>query len=335
MPLLRIAAQAPFLPALAVRHPAALSPERALGELSLHASPETRSPDGAHGIALHRAGAARDRPVGPFDYPRPLRRFAGPRPAQRYDLALARYRPGGGSALWLAAHVSADTFYFKSLMQTLVARASATVGGAVLHSGLVESDGRGLLLVGGSGSGKSSLAAFALLAGARFVSDDMVLIARDGERFAGRAFRAYSLLRPATFEALPDGLARLTVKVTAEEGTKHLLTRDRLGERAVERAPIDALLLPRVDAAAPATGDGFSLVDVPKSAAVARLLGCLDTSPFLPGLEAERAAAAASIVEVARTLPCFEVAMSSRFLTEPGACVRRLLGEVLRRIGAR
>ena len=316
-------------------HPDGLSPERALEELSLAGSSDARCRDPAHGIALYRAGAAPDRSIGPFDYAHGLRRYAGPRPGQRYDLALVRYRPGGGSALWLAAHVSADTFYFKSLMQTLVARASATVGGAVVHSGLIERNGRGLLLVGGSGSGKSSLAAFALLAGARFVSDDMVMIARDGARFAGRAFRAYSLLRPATLDALPESLASLTVKVTAEEGTKHLLRRERLGERAVERAPIDALLLPRVDAAAPATGDGFALSDVPKSTAVARLLGCLDASPFLPGLEAERTAAAASIVELAKRLPCFEVAMSSRFLTEPGPCADRLLDAVSRRIGSR
>lgn len=57
-----------------------------------------------------------------------------------------------------------------------------TATDTVLHATAVALDGRGLLLCGPSGSGKSSLAARLIdLHGAALVADDRVLVAADGE----------------------------------------------------------------------------------------------------------------------------------------------------------
>jgi len=109
--------------------------------------------------------------------------------------------------------------------------AAAIAGSAVVHSRLIQRRGLGLLLAEKSGGRKSSLGLFSLLAGARLVSDDMMVISRDRRGFSGRAFRAYSLLRTATRDALPDDLRRLTTRVDTQEGVKHLLMLEHLGAR--------------------------------------------------------------------------------------------------------
>lgn len=336
MPLAYSAAQGAFLPALAIRHPQGLSPEDVLPDFRLRAEPfgaaaplDGRSVE----LDLRRVEVSRGIDIGPFVYPLLKRRFTGPRPGLSFDLAGIRFRPMTGSTLWLADSVAEDSFYFKSLLQALLTHAAAIGGSAAMHSGLIEWRGRGYLLIGNSRSGKSSLCMFSLLCGARLVSDDVVMLARDGQRFAGRGFRAYSLLRPSTYEALPGSLQRLTTTVTAEEGTKHLLRLERLGERVLERCTIDAIVLPTVGTVADdVNGTGYVLATVSKSVTIARLMQCLDNRALLPGLVAERAAVSELIVALVRALPCLEVRTSPRFLTEPARCTTHLLDAMSRQL---
>jgi len=97
MPVVHTTAQPEFLPALAIDHPAGLSPMRALGELSIGVATHGGTDDGdSHPIVLRQGTGARGRDVGPNDYPRPARRYGGPRPAQCNDLSAIRYRPSIG-----------------------------------------------------------------------------------------------------------------------------------------------------------------------------------------------------------------------------------------------
>ena len=52
---------------------------------------------------------------------------------------------------------------------------------ATLHASAVALDGRGLLIRGASGSGKSSLTLQLIALGATLVSDDRVVVSRDGD----------------------------------------------------------------------------------------------------------------------------------------------------------
>jgi hypothetical protein len=72
-----------------------------------------------------------------------------------------------------------------AVMNLVLAGLGATLpgrGGAVFHAAGIVVAGRGYLLVGGSGSGKSTWAELALSAGARYLSDDVVFVDGSGER---------------------------------------------------------------------------------------------------------------------------------------------------------
>lgn len=65
-------------------------------------------------------------------------------------------------------------------------------GALLIHAAGIELDGRGFILVGSEGSGKSTWASQAELGGAHVVSDDLLLVDREGDRFAlvGAPFRS-------------------------------------------------------------------------------------------------------------------------------------------------
>jgi hypothetical protein len=79
-----------------------------------------------------------------------------------------------GRRLYLATHPLATV----SLMELLERR-----GLFSLHAGCIAgADGRGVLLAGPSGAGKSTLALALAHAGMRFLADDIVFLARDGDQ---------------------------------------------------------------------------------------------------------------------------------------------------------
>lgn len=89
----------------------------------------------------------------------------------RGDLSYATCRPDPGADL---AHVA------------LVARGAFLAfwlglsGDYVLHASAVEHGGSAVAFVGGSGMGKSTLAAWACAAGARFIADDLLRVSTEG-----------------------------------------------------------------------------------------------------------------------------------------------------------
>lgn len=70
------------------------------------------------------------------------------------------------------------------VLRRIVPRIAAHLGVLVLHAACVEMDGHGILLLGPSGRGKSTLSAALTLAGARFVADDITWIGLGSEPIA-------------------------------------------------------------------------------------------------------------------------------------------------------
>ena len=104
--------------------------------------------------------------------------------------------------------------------------AARVQGLAPLHAGCVGRDGEGILLVGGSGAGKTTVSLHCLLAGMEFLAEDSVLIAprglratgvanflhvrRDSLRFLGSASRAVLVARAPTIRRR-SGVEKLEV----------------------------------------------------------------------------------------------------------------------------
>ena len=111
-------------------------------------------------------------------------------------------------------------------VEPLVALACARKGVVALPSAGIEEDGRALLLMGRSRSGKSSVSARALGAGRRLLGDDQVLVDKSGVCWPyPRRMRFYPDLRetaPATYSRLPSAsraaLAARRIARTASRG---------------------------------------------------------------------------------------------------------------------
>jgi hypothetical protein len=128
---------------------------------------------------------------------------------------LARWRVAvslrGGDPITVGAHVQGP--FGLPLVQSLVLEPLAGIAaqrrGLALVPGalMLDADGCGVLLVGGSGAGKTSLAARAIAAGREVLADDRVLVAADacGWRYV-RRMRLYpdiAQTAPAAWDALP------------------------------------------------------------------------------------------------------------------------------------
>jgi hypothetical protein len=98
------------------------------------------------------------------------------------------------------------------ILEPLVSLAAVRAGYVLLPSAAIAQDGKALLLIGRSRSGKSSLAALALAAGRRVLGDDQVLIAPGHDcRPFPRRLRLYPDLArtaPAAFAALRPSARR-------------------------------------------------------------------------------------------------------------------------------
>jgi hypothetical protein len=126
-------------------------------------------------------------------------------------------------------------------------------GVQVVHAALVSRDGRGVLLPGRGGAGKSTSALACLLAGLDYLGDDYVGL----EHRADGSFAGHSLYNSTWLE--PDHLARFpllaphAIRGTLSWERKRLVHLSAiLPERLARTAPIRLVALPRV-AHAPAT----------------------------------------------------------------------------------
>ena len=110
-------------------------------------------------------------------------------------------------------------YFVEPLLSVAVARA----GGVLLPSAAIGEDGGALLIMGGSGTGKSSLSARALAAGRAVLGDDQILLDADGRcRRFPRRMRFYSdleLTAPAAYARLPPALR---VQLQARKAVKRM-----------------------------------------------------------------------------------------------------------------
>ncbi|MBW3609719.1 MAG: hypothetical protein KY463_15550 [Actinobacteria bacterium] len=141
--------------------------------------------------------------------------IAGGHKTVRWRIAL-----GGAASSPLTAHVGlrgAPRSFALSLVQgyfveSLIAIAAARAGHVLLPAAALGQSGGALVMLGASGTGKSSISVRALGAGACVLGDDQILVDRDGSCFRfPRRMRFYSDLRltaPAVWARLPQTARR-------------------------------------------------------------------------------------------------------------------------------
>jgi HPr kinase/phosphorylase len=112
----------------------------------------------------------------------------------------------------------------------------------MVHATCIAFDGHGILLRGGSGSGKSDLALRAIDHGAQLVADDQVVLARQGEDMIASApdslhglieIRGFGLMRM-------DAAAQARIALVADMTEPHAI--ERLPER--RNCDIDGVSIP-------------------------------------------------------------------------------------------
>jgi hypothetical protein len=189
----------------------------------------------------------------------------------------------------------------------------------IVHGGAVADDGRGVLLVGKSGSGKSTTTLAALAAGFEYAGDDYVVAGLTPEPWV-HALYAVGKLEESHAERLPT----LTAAVESVEwtpGEKKVLFVDEAFPGRVPRDgfPLSAIVVPHIG-------------DTPQShhrpASVIAALGALAPSTLfeLPG---QAKVSLARMSRLVSEVPVFELECGRDVSTIPGA-LRRLLSEVAR-----
>src|SRR5688500_11483592 len=120
-------------------------------------------------------------------------------------------------------------------------------GAPPLHAGLVATSGRGALLVGQGGSGKTTATLACLLNGFDFLGDDYVSLRKgDGGEFVGHGVYGSTHVDPHHLTRFPELFARAVFPQWESEDKAVVFLGEALPERLARESPIDALFLPTV-----------------------------------------------------------------------------------------
>ena len=194
---------------------------------------------------------------------------------------------------------------FKAIFNWFLAGTSATL----LHAGIVVHRGRGVLLAGPGGSGKSTTVMAAVAAGLGTCGDDLVVVDDDAGGWTGHAL--YDAVK--FFPAEPGGrVPELFTSAAARPcGDKSLVrSSDVAPGRLVRSVPLMALMQCVV------SGQAHTTITPLAPGAMLRSLGP-PTAFLLRGAESETLRKAAALV---RTVPAFTLALG----TNPAEAIERL-----------
>ena len=155
---------------------------------------------------------------------------------------------GSGRAIYWCDHVDdLPAWEDGSPYRSLVHWASLATPLGVTHAAAVSVAGRGALLAGAGGSGKSTTTAALVLQGAGSAGDDLVLVDTDAEPrpVASALYDTLKLDRRA-LDRLPALRAPAQQAVWADQQKARLYISDVAPERLRSSFPLHAILLPRV-----------------------------------------------------------------------------------------
>ena len=188
-----------------------------------------------------------------------------------------------------------------------------STGFSLAHAGTLGLDGRGMLLVGQSGSGKSGTTLAGLAEGLQTVGDDFIALRCDAE-FAVRSVFPLARQDPAGLDRIEGLRDRVSTHRVNHLGKFEFDLRDTFPGAFVDELTVDAIVLPVIsDATTP------SLHPITATEAMVELLR---SNPFrYVGNPASRLARFAAL---ARGRPCFRLRLSADGIKN-GRALRTLL----------
>ena len=187
-------------------------------------------------------------------------------------------------------------------------------GAPPLHAGLVALAGRGALLVGEGGSGKTTSALTCLLHGFDFLGDDYVSLLED-ERggFVGHGVYSSTHVDPDHLAHFPELRARAVDPFWENEDKAVVFLADVFPKRLARKSPIDALFLPTVR-----SGPTRVTPASPAEAGLRLVQGALALAPHAGAGRVE------ALFALAAAVPAFRIDLGENLAEIPAAVARTL-----------
>ncbi|HVG93896.1 MAG TPA: hypothetical protein VND21_05580 [Planctomycetota bacterium] len=229
-------------------------------------------------------------------------------------MLVAHDRDTGRALVWTRDADAVPFYETASPVRPLLAWWLGDAGLQVVHAAAVGTGGRGVLLTGRGGSGKTTTALLCVEAGWAYAGDNN-LVLESGNRLRGHALYASATVRPGTLERMPRLRERLRNANRLEEEKGLLFVDDRGGGRMLPSFDVDAVLLPRV-------AGGTATRTAPATAG--ECLAALAPSSLLP-LPLAGHETFARLVAIARSAPAHHLHLADDVADIPGV-VGRFLG---------
>ena len=177
------------------------------------------------------------------------------------------------------------------------------------HAALVGLNGRGLLVTGKGGMGKSTISSAALYGGLSFCADDFVAVQRIGDTIIGHSLYATLMFHRDQLERHPHFEGQCRAARSAVVPKSVVILGAKFKAQTVARLQIDAIAVPRIS-------------DAPRShlqpmSRVAALRALAPTSVFASPWR--RVDLAQFLIDLAADLSCYEYVSGSNFagISEP------------------
>lgn len=201
-----------------------------------------------------------------------------------------------------------------------VSHAFAGLGAAVIHAAAFELDSVSLLALGPGRSGKSTLTALALRAGARVFSDDTLLLRTCSEGYAHAvAIKEHLLFRDPTPALLPESLQR-KLKLLTIRGERRLML------DSVQYTLVRESTRPTVFVSSQIHKDlvKTEIRPMQKVTAMAEVMRAVSPLFLTNQFRKEKAAMMPTISALARETPSYHVYLGQDIFSQPDAVFRRL-----------
>jgi hypothetical protein len=195
-------------------------------------------------------------------------------------------------------------------------------GGVVVHGAAFEIDGRGIMVLGDSGSGKSTVVAAALCRDARVVSDDLLLLGhRSTGEIGAESLRRELFFRTPGVSVVPQDLAKGLVPVTDSGEDRWRLTPEVEPARFMKSVIPQRLWLVAVDRRLRES----RLASVDQAEALAWLVRGLSGVLLSEGFDRERIPILDLLAALVASCPAVKLRLGHDLLASPEQTVDRFL----------